>query len=495
MSNANLQIVISGKDEASAAVKGLHTSIGQLAAGVALGQAAFEAFKTTVRMAVGVFKDVISSANESEFADVKLTQALKHVSGATEEQIADMKKYANTLQFQTGMSDESIKSGMAMAATFKLNTEQIKKMTPALMDMAAMYKRNTGEAVNLEQVAIMVGKATGGELYKNLQRVGVIFDDNQLKMLENADVAGRLKIVTEELGNEFGGQALAQADTFAGKMTIMGLYFDEVKEKIGLALFNGLTPFVNKLVEWVKTDQAQALLENIGTKVGELATKMGFWITDVAIPWVQTHWPEIKRVAEEVMTAVYNAVKFVVDFVKSPEGKIILAIETAFVLAEIAKVALAAKGLTSTQYVLIIGAAIFLVIKEFKKIGEAWQGFKKETEGQPLIMKLKFIAEGSLDTLNKMFTGQWSTLWGEFKSSIGWRASGGSVSKNSPYMVGEQGPELFVPSTSGSIIPNNKVGGGITINFYGDIQNTSDVSLDHIGQRLARQLELSGMGV
>lgn len=44
------------------------------------------------------------------------------------------------------------------------------------------------------------------------------------------------------------------------------------------------------------------------------------------------------------------------------------------------------------------------------------------------------------------------------------RASGGPVADGSPYVVGEQGPELFVPNQSGTIIPNNKMGGG-TVNF------------------------------
>ena len=35
---------------------------------------------------------------------------------------------------------------------------------------------------------------------------------------------------------------------------------------------------------------------------------------------------------------------------------------------------------------------------------------------------------------------------------------GGHVEKNSPYVVGEKGAELFVPSSSGEIIPNHKIG-------------------------------------
>lgn len=43
--------------------------------------------------------------------------------------------------------------------------------------------------------------------------------------------------------------------------------------------------------------------------------------------------------------------------------------------------------------------------------------------------------------------------------SIRARASGGPVSGGAPYLVGERGPELFVPNGSGSIIPNSALRG------------------------------------
>ncbi len=46
-----------------------------------------------------------------------------------------------------------------------------------------------------------------------------------------------------------------------------------------------------------------------------------------------------------------------------------------------------------------------------------------------------------------------------FGGSIGARASGGPVTANAPYIVGEKGPEFFVPNSSGSIVPNHEVGG------------------------------------
>lgn len=45
------------------------------------------------------------------------------------------------------------------------------------------------------------------------------------------------------------------------------------------------------------------------------------------------------------------------------------------------------------------------------------------------------------------------------------RAMGGPVSAGRGYVVGERGPELFVPGISGTVVPNG-VGGNVTVNFY-----------------------------
>ena len=45
------------------------------------------------------------------------------------------------------------------------------------------------------------------------------------------------------------------------------------------------------------------------------------------------------------------------------------------------------------------------------------------------------------------------------------RRTGGQVTGGTPYMVGEQGQEMFVPNQSGTIVPNDKLGGGQNINI------------------------------
>lgn len=71
---------------------------------------------------------------------------------------------------------------------------------------------------------------------------------------------------------------------------------------------------------------------------------------------------------------------------------------------------------------------------------------------------------------------------GGFGSSVnlaGARAYGGSVDNKKPYMVGERGPELFIPSGNGTIIPNQNMrdrgsSGGSSFNITVDARGSSD---------------------
>ena len=67
-----------------------------------------------------------------------------------------------------------------------------------------------------------------------------------------------------------------------------------------------------------------------------------------------------------------------------------------------------------------------------------------------------------------------------FLGGIGKRAAGGPISANTPYLVGERGPEIIVPRSAGQVIPNNRISGGggsmaLTIDLRG---TTGDAVLD-----------------
>ncbi|MDB4437355.1 hypothetical protein N9163_00740 [bacterium] len=101
----------------------------------------------------------------------------------------------------------------------------------------------------------------------------------------------------------------------------------------------------------------------------------------------------------------------------------------------------------------------------------------------------KYIVDAAFGAITGFIGGQASTnRAGGYGASLGSadpfntsnfapRAIGGSVQNGSPYMVGERGPEMFVPNSQGSIVPNNRMGGGgvvvnQTINVTTGVQQT-----------------------
>lgn len=85
-------------------------------------------------------------------------------------------------------------------------------------------------------------------------------------------------------------------------------------------------------------------------------------------------------------------------------------------------------------------------------------------------------------------TGFFSTLAGAFGFKP--RANGGPVAAGSPYIVGERGPELFVPGRSGTIVPNDKMGGNSvqvgSINI--SVENTGDTLSPQAQKQIAGQV-------
>ena len=77
------------------------------------------------------------------------------------------------------------------------------------------------------------------------------------------------------------------------------------------------------------------------------------------------------------------------------------------------------------------------------------------------------------------------------------KQEGGPVWQGAPYIVGERGPELFVPNTSGRIIPNKQLehggmGGGDTINIYNNSAGAAALTMALLQQshraRLGRSM-------
>lgn len=120
------------------------------------------------------------------------------------------------------------------------------------------------------------------------------------------------------------------------------------------------------------------------------------------------------------------------------------------------------------------------VTESAKKVSEAQDEVVKKTAA------VKDAAEKSsvsVKSLGGVFDGLASSIrnaisqFGEFVTKNvsgafgGNRQFGGPVRADTPYIVGERGPELFMPSSAGSIVPNHAGGGGggksgTTVQFF-----------------------------
>lgn len=122
------------------------------------------------------------------------------------------------------------------------------------------------------------------------------------------------------------------------------------------------------------------------------------------------------------------------------------------------------------------------VIQSYEAIGNAVsESFKGMITGaQSFGEAFKGIINSVINELFRLYVVQ--QIVGMVKKTLGnvfgvpqiagMKAIGGPVQAGQPYIVGERGAEMFVPSRSGSIVPNGKLGGGMTINV--DARGSAD---------------------
>jgi hypothetical protein len=79
-----------------------------------------------------------------------------------------------------------------------------------------------------------------------------------------------------------------------------------------------------------------------------------------------------------------------------------------------------------------------------------------DADARPFWGSADAVERWSPPTKYVQLKAQWDA--GLAKFGLGGRAAGGPVSARTPYIVGEEGPELFVPGASGTIVPNHRLG-------------------------------------
>ena len=327
---------------------------------------------------------------------------------------------AKALQNTTKATDAQIKSMESFVSTQQLAFGVADtKLRPAIANLARATG-DLGKAQELTNLALDISAATGKDLETVSLTLGKAYNGNfgaltklGIPLDENIKKSKDFNLVQTELTTLFGGTAKKNTETYAGQLAIVTERFGEMKESIGVALLpamKSLLEQVNMVAKGFSGDDP----EGLSNRARELAGNFeGNGANSLG----------------GSLRAVANAF-----------GKLFSTIT--------------AGGGESSSILESLANSLESVAKAINTVGKAYE------KALPV---LRFIQNPfNLNIPEAGFTPKPKS-----------NAAGGTVMGGTPYRVGEFGPELFVPSGSGSIRPDNGAGQGVTIIMNGVIDGES----------------------
>jgi hypothetical protein len=212
-------------DKVDDAAKKSGLSFKQLVAGVFTAQAAYAALASAGRAALGFVSDSIDEYAQAEKAQRQLTAALTAQGTALPSVIAQYRELGAAFQRTTVYSDDLIAEMQALLV-------QVGDAMPSEMDEALKAATNlaSGLGIDLRTATLAVGKAMAGEA-GSLKRYGIAIDEAKLSAEGAAAIFG-------EINKQFGGQAQAQAESYAGRIEQAANAWSDYKESIGQAILS-----------------------------------------------------------------------------------------------------------------------------------------------------------------------------------------------------------------------------------------------------------------
>jgi hypothetical protein len=177
--------------------------------------------------------DGVKAAIEDEQAQLRLANALRQATGATDAQIKATEDMILKTSLATGVADDKLRPAMQRLAVSTKSTEEAQKLLTLALDISAASGKD------LETVANALGRAQDGN-QAALGRLGLGLSKAELATLSFTEVQAKLA----EL---YGGAAATNAETFQGKIDRLKVGFDEAKESLGFALLPAVEQFITFL--------------------------------------------------------------------------------------------------------------------------------------------------------------------------------------------------------------------------------------------------------
>jgi len=467
--DADLDGLRKGVNGASSEVEGFGGKVAKFGkmAGAAFAAAGVAAAAYAGKLLV----DGVKSAIADEAAQAKLATTLENVTGATAKQIAAVESQITKTSLLTGLTDDELRPSFERLVRSTKDSEEALKLQQLAIDIAA------GSGKSLEAVTNALGKGIDGSTGA-LGKLGIGLTAAQLKTMSMDEI-------TAQLADTFGGQAAEKADTFAGKMDRLKVAFDEGKETVGSFVLDAITPMVTGFVDKV-IPTIQALAEELGPKLTPIFTTLRDYIQDYVIPTFTAIWqfiteyviPAIGTVLTPIIDGLRSAFEKVAGKIKENEDKLKPLKALLEVIAKVIRDVVAPViGTILGKAFDTLGSAIGFVIGLFANLVNVVNNAFNAIKNIVNFIKNNPVTQAIGGAIDNIFGGG--------------RANGGPVSRGTSYVVGERGPELFVPNTSGKIIPNGGSSGGgstinLTVNGAIDAEGTARTIIDVLNRSSSR---------
>jgi len=379
---------------------------------------------------------------------------------STDEVTASLVNYANEVARSTGIDQNAIKATQAKLLTFK-------EIAQTADEVGGNFERATKAAIDLgaagfgtaETNAIQLGKALNDPIkgITALTRSGVTFTESEkarIKVLVESNQVGEAQnMILAAIETQVGGTA--EATSNATDRMKVGL--SQVTETIGVALL----PAFEKVTAFLLDEVFPAFQEYVLPIVKSLAA------------FIEENFaPILNNVFIPIVKALFKAWTTVADSFKDNEEKLRPLLDLFRTVFNFVKTYLA------PILIDVLGKALQFVAGVISTVIGLFANLVNVVNS--VVNAIKAVASAG------------SAIGGAIGGALGFgggRAAGGPVSAGTAYVVGERGPELFVPGLSGSIIPNGAGGGttiNLTVNGAIDAEGTARTIIDVLNRSTAR---------
>lgn len=198
------------------------------------------------------FGSFLKSAQKQEDANRRLEILMTNITGATSDQIEEIKKLSAEYQKVTVIGDEVNTIGASQLATFQVTTTQLKKLIPALDDLAVGTYGTSISQEQMIQSANLLGRVLTGQV-GSLTRVGISLSDYQKELISTGDLNTRVNTIIDVIRQNYGGLASEMSTTYSGQVAKFKNELGDLGEKLGFLLQETLLPLLPKITSFIKS--------------------------------------------------------------------------------------------------------------------------------------------------------------------------------------------------------------------------------------------------